>query len=379
MKLRNFSVGATCAVVLGLQACGGGSGGNSFVSGQVLKGPVVGARVCAYTLTTPREQIACTTTDTTSSYKLNLPSGLGAVLIEADGGNYVDESTGLTTALIDPMRTVAQTDEHAANVLVTPFTELAVQKAIPAGMAVPFTFEAFQAQIIIVESALGTTGVSNGQPFGSDAEPDRMHRKALEAFSRQQSGSRTSVPAVVAALAAVMDDCGPSSVGAQLAVYGAAGLPRFGPRGGTVVTAGQPSRSPTTSPIDLAASGLSVLNNGCLVPTSSGTGFSQIRVFPVTSSTPIGEPSSGRTLGPAGVISWKSFSIGSDLSVKFVQPASHAVLNGSGGGSTPQVITGVLADTGPMTLANQTDMSSGGQSSVIVVEDSPPATAKPGP
>ena len=91
---------SVCMASLALSACGGGgsesAAGNSgfTLSGQAVKGPVSGGLVCAYTLQTPRQQIACATTDSKSNYQLQLPTGTGEVLLEVIGGSYVDEATG---------------------------------------------------------------------------------------------------------------------------------------------------------------------------------------------------------------------------------------------------------------------------------------------
>ncbi len=294
-------------LALALQACGG-SDGTTLFTGQVIEGPVVGAQVCAYTLATPRELIGCTATDASGTYLLDLPQTVGEVLIEATGGTYMDESTCLTTALVDPMRTVAQTDGTASMVLLTPFTELAFQRATPAGHTVPQNLAAFQVQVGVIESALGITGVTIGQPFGGDSVRDQMHRKALEAFSRQQSGQRASVAAVIADLSLVLDNCGASSVGAQLAVYGAAGLGRFGWRPRITVRGGPDELISTTfhntSPIDLARSGLLVQGDKCLVPVMSGIGFAQLTVF----NAP--DPATGFVL--LGIPKLTKFEIGGD-------------------------------------------------------------------
>ncbi len=348
MESRIFWARAVWPIALALQACGG-SDSTTSITGQVVKGPVAGTQVCAHTLAAQSEMISCTTTDANGNYALDLPQSEGEVLLEATGGAYVDEATGLTTALIDPMRTVAGTAQAASMVLLTPFTELAVQKATPAGHRAPRNLAAFQAQVGVVESALGITGITAGRPFGGEAERDQMHKKALEAFSRQQSGKRASVAAVISDLSAVLDKCGAPAVGAQLAIHGAAGLPRSGPRVGGIVSGDSPDAThPSTSPIDVAASRLVVLGNGCLVPVDSGIGFAQISVRSAT----VAAQDAGSTVIP----NWQNFSIDGSLTAQFYLPASNfGNLNISSGSSSQlQIPVGVLvASIQDGTLATQ--------------------------
>ena len=151
------------------------------LSGQAIKGPVVGGTVCAYTLATPRQKIVCTTTDSNAAYQLDLPQYAGTVLLEITGGSYVDEATGQTVSLTAPLRTVSKADGALQNVLITPFTELAVQQVIAAAGAGSnkLGLEAFQAQIQVLEAGLGFKGLGAGNPWAGTGVDEIAHKKAL--------------------------------------------------------------------------------------------------------------------------------------------------------------------------------------------------------
>lgn len=234
---RHRAALAVLACVVVLASCGGGGGGGAsapsgvapqsvgaattVVAGQAIKGPVVGGKVCAYSLARPRQQIACTTTDANAAYSLILPQGSGDVLLEITGGTYVDEATGQTVPLSTPLRTLARADGTVQNLLITPFTELAVQKAIAAAVAgsSKLDLEAFQAQIQALETGLGFKGLGAGNAWTGTAADEVAHKKALEAFAKQQRGNGKSVEDAIAWLGVQLESCGARSVGATLKAY----------------------------------------------------------------------------------------------------------------------------------------------------------------
>ncbi len=224
------AVGSAVLVVatgLGLVACGGGGGGGSSpgspatvsLSGQAIKGPVIDGQVCAYTLNSPRQQIACAKTDSSANYQLQLPAGTGDVLLEVTGGSYIDEATGQKVALTSPLRTLTKAGGPIENVLMTPFTELAVQRATAGNPGGNLTLVGFQTQIGALETGLGITGLATGKPFGGKSAADITHQKALEAFAKQQNAMGKTVGEALNVMGLTLDKCGVTSVGATLAVY----------------------------------------------------------------------------------------------------------------------------------------------------------------
>lgn len=351
-----------CAAVVFLQGCGGGSGGNVAVTGQAIKGPVVGAQVCAYTMATPRVLIACTATDASSSYKLDLSTDMGEVLLETTGGSYVDEATGVTVALTIPLRTVARVDNTTAHTLMTPFTELAVQNVLLAAPADPLTFAGFQTQIEAIERGLGLTGLTTARPFGGTSANDLAHKEALTAFSRYQDRSGKTVADIIRSLATIVGRCGPYSMGAVLAYMG---------------PPGEWDLSQLAGEVDLAASDLTVDNNGCLLPVVPGTGFAGITAVrrPSTSGpggggVVIGNANvtsgSGGQLPIGPITSWRSFEIGSDLASLYVRPGSStAVLNIAHGSASVRDVSGVVAPNAPVVVVGG-QLSLGGPGALVL-------------
>lgn len=244
---QRFPVSAISSAVLvvatgmGLVACGGGGSSAPasapvMLSGQAIKGPVTGGQVCAYTLATPRQQIACATTDANAKYSLALPPGTGEVLLEVTGGSYIDEATGNKVALSTALRTLSKAGD-ASNALITPFTELAVQLA-SASVSNPggnLSLVGFQTQIGQLEAGLGITGLASGNPFGGKSTSDQNYLEALTAFSKLQAGQGKDVGGALQIMGSQLDKCGVSGLGVSLAVYGALGPTTTSSAGGTVI------------------------------------------------------------------------------------------------------------------------------------------------
>lgn len=127
---QNLALLSSCLAAAGLlSACGGGSSSpapTTTVSGSVVKGPVSAAAICAYkaTATGKGDQIKCATTSSTGSYTMDLDYQ-GDVVLEATGGSYTDEATGVTKTLTDPMQVVVSSQGGATTGMVTPLTSVA--------------------------------------------------------------------------------------------------------------------------------------------------------------------------------------------------------------------------------------------------------------
>jgi len=135
-------------VVTLVSACGGGSGSSTptssvRVSGAVIKGPVAGAMVKAYGVTTSGAkgaQIGETMTDHQGNFSFTLGDHTGPVLLEMTGGSYLDEATGFTMNMgqSDVLTCVvpALTQEDTSEIQLTPLTSMAQAMAenMPGGM-----------------------------------------------------------------------------------------------------------------------------------------------------------------------------------------------------------------------------------------------------
>lgn len=142
-NMRAHAVVISCVV---LSACGGGGGSESAVrvpavvaSGVASKGPLKGASICAFAVTNGVQgaQIGqCTVTSPEGNYSIELTGYSGTVVIQATGGTYIDEATGISMPLATPLRSVVTSLTGSTSMAITPLTELAYQlaSAAPGGM-----------------------------------------------------------------------------------------------------------------------------------------------------------------------------------------------------------------------------------------------------
>ncbi len=172
-----------------LMACGGGGSAAplTVVSGTVVKGPVSGASVCAFDISSGSKGVAigsCSPTDADGAYRLSLPQATGSVLLEANGGTYVDEVTAVRTSVTgsSTFSSIASTTGVNVAAAITPLTTIAVNAARTAGALNP---AGFRQQVNNVLTAFGldpkldiitTVPVTTGT---TDA-----HGRALITFSR---------------------------------------------------------------------------------------------------------------------------------------------------------------------------------------------------
>jgi hypothetical protein len=124
-----LSFGASLALTAGLlNGCGGSdsppatpAATTTTLSGSAVKGPVNGATVRALTLA--GAVLGTTTTSATGTYSLSIDYS-GAVVLEVNGGTYIDEATGVSTAL-NQLKAIVNAGGGAQTVNLTPLTYLA--------------------------------------------------------------------------------------------------------------------------------------------------------------------------------------------------------------------------------------------------------------
>ncbi|MGD0586252.1 MAG: Ig-like domain-containing protein [Oryzomonas sp.] len=128
-----------------LYGCGSGDFSNSSgasISGVASKGPINGAKVAIFSVTTSGridKQLATTITGSNGAYTANIGSYTGAVFTSMSGSSasYTDETTGAATALgaqkLHAVSVILPTSQDpnglTKNLAITPLTELAYQKA----------------------------------------------------------------------------------------------------------------------------------------------------------------------------------------------------------------------------------------------------------
>lgn len=207
-------------VVLALAACGGGGGSSGDSSGTTLsgvasKGPLDGASICAYALREGQrgDQIgSCATSDAAGHYRLDLADYRGDVLIEASGGSYIDEATGLSTPLVTPLRTL-ETDVAggALSTAVTPLTEITTRLAEANGGLDRARFDAAAARVereFGVDDIRHTLPANALQPDAHAAEAQRQYGLALAGIAQFQQTMASGLDAALDRVRACVNGTG---------------------------------------------------------------------------------------------------------------------------------------------------------------------------
>lgn len=204
MRYKDFAprLGAVLAAILvgGCSGDGGGTGGGSAtaqVSGAIVKGPVAGALVCAYEVSSGGKgrQLACTTSSADGSYDLSLEHR-GPVIVEATGGAYTDEATGTpSVALATPLGTFGEVTDGTTTLVATPLTTLALNAAGRSGGVSRTAFDAAAQQVKTAFSLAADVDLARSRP---DITPGSVNAygRALVGFSRMLKAG-ASLPVVV--------------------------------------------------------------------------------------------------------------------------------------------------------------------------------------
>ena len=195
------------AVALSISACGGGDDGpaaavTTTVAGAVVKGPVAGAQVCAYSVVANGRGTgvgSCTTSDAQGRYSFNLPVGTGPLWVEASGGTYTDETTGATTTLPagSPLTSLITANGGTVETMLTPLTTLALNAAAAtvgsSGTLSAAAYDTAAAQLMTAFNLPTATGtgfnISTTLPaFGANIN---SYGTALTAISRMVANGTT--------------------------------------------------------------------------------------------------------------------------------------------------------------------------------------------
>jgi hypothetical protein len=213
-----------------LAACGGGGGSGSptaapvNVTGQVTKGPVSGATVCAFKLVNGAkgDKIACVQSAADSSYTIVVPADTEIVL-EASGGNYTDEATGANTVLTNTLASIGKTAGTTAgtdNIVITPLTTAAT-KTDAAGMNIA----KYKAQLVKIAALLGVSEVDLSKQlstFNAANKPTSKYDVVLGAISQMLADGKSMDEIVAMLKASSLDASTYTTVGAAVKKYVAA-------------------------------------------------------------------------------------------------------------------------------------------------------------
>ncbi len=162
---------ACLIIISGCGSGGGGSDNNSsgqgsnYIYGIASKGPIRDGFVTAYPLdengTQGNKVLGIPTfTDIHGSYVINIGSYTGNVLVEVKGGKYTDEATGKETDN-EILRAAVTLVKGDVVVMVTPFTEIAVQKALADG---GLTTDKIDIANLLVSTMTGGVNIINTTP-----------------------------------------------------------------------------------------------------------------------------------------------------------------------------------------------------------------------
>jgi hypothetical protein len=216
-------VGAVSVLALAIAACGDGGGATggptadaggrgTIISGSIVKGPVSGARVCAYELTPSGKgrEVGCADSRADGSYDLAVEHQ-GAVIVEATGGTYVDEATGLPgVTLAAPLATMGEVAGTTATLVATPLTTLALHEAGRSGSLSLASFEVAAQQ---VRNAFGLGADVDLVRTRPDVSPGAINAygRVLVGFSRMlKAGAelpRLFASADLATIKAAFENC----------------------------------------------------------------------------------------------------------------------------------------------------------------------------
>jgi len=149
---------------------GGTTGTNGMISGTAVKGPVSGGTVTAFAVNNgiTGMRLASGTTDSQGNFNISIGDYAGPIMVQMNGGTYVDEATGATVTMApgDVMTTVMTTLSTGATVTgiqITPLTSMA--QAMADNMAGRMT----DANITAANTAIGNyfmvTDILHTQPM----------------------------------------------------------------------------------------------------------------------------------------------------------------------------------------------------------------------
>ena len=162
---------ACLIIISGCGSGGGGSDNNSsnqgsnYIYGIASKGPIRDGFVTAYPLdangTQDKKVLGIPTfTDMNGSYVINIGSYTGNVLLEVKGGKYTDEATGKETDN-EILRSAVTHVKGDVVVMITPFSEIAVQKALADG---GLTTDKIDNANLLVSTMAGGVNIINTSP-----------------------------------------------------------------------------------------------------------------------------------------------------------------------------------------------------------------------
>jgi hypothetical protein len=229
------------------------------LSGQVVKGPVGSANVCAYAISAGVRATAtlvpCVTSDPNGNYTFSSFTYTGDVIVEATGGTYKNEATGVTTTLTEPLSTIVPAQGGSVTGYITPLTAIAVARSASLSST---AFAAAAGNVAAQAGLSGTNILTTAPSFGANSSAafvtaTNAYAAVLGALAQYQVANGN------APLATVLSAWGGNTAGFQAALQSA--LSAYSSYAG-VLAANLPSA------LNLAATGAPL---GFTVAVASGT------------------------------------------------------------------------------------------------------------
>jgi hypothetical protein len=198
------------ASILFLISCGGGGGSPSLptetgamVNGVASKGLISGGTVKVYAIDSNGQKgslLGSTTTDSNGHYSIEIIYD-GPVLVEITGGTYIDEATGETKDLAEPLRAALPHTSGDVDVAVTPLTEIAVRIAESSGSMDSTKIGDANDLIsqILGDDIISTlpTDCEDTAEFSAASEAEKNYALLLAAISQMSETSGQELPDVL--------------------------------------------------------------------------------------------------------------------------------------------------------------------------------------
>lgn len=194
-----------------LSACGGGGAGSNpsqaTIMGNVTKGPTAGASICAFVANADGSKgasLGCVTSKLDSSFTLSMGYS-GDVLLEASGGSYTDEATGVTLNLTTPLQVIvnAQTGKNSL-AQITPLTTLGLNQLKNSGVVNAVNYKSALVALVATLKAKGilpanaTTNLLEDMPVVAGSNTN-AYGQALIGVARMMNAG-TSLSSIVSSL-----------------------------------------------------------------------------------------------------------------------------------------------------------------------------------
>jgi hypothetical protein len=235
--------------------CGGGSGGgdgaassaDGVISGTAVKGPVSGATVKAYAISSGLmgAQIGTGPTDAQGNFTLSIGSYSGSVMLQMSGGTYTDEATGASMTMqpgdvMTSMMPQVNAGAVMSGVQITPLTSMAQMRAqsmsggmTPANMAAANTA---MGNYFSVSDILYTHPMNPLTPGSGSGATQAMRNYGIMLAAMSQYANSVGMPLSSGMVTAMMND---ASDGVMNGMMGSAQI-MMGGMGGMMGTGNNP-------------------------------------------------------------------------------------------------------------------------------------------